>query len=147
MSRQPIIIQVLSGRDSQTIRHWMITLGVITTTFLTIAMILATQYAQHSLNMLITGAIVLILFGNIILLVRNNLIDRHSKSLCLDGGNCYTVAKNGVTSDQPTVQLHYKKETLTIENNQEKELQHKNTLAFQVLNRQDWKAIKQLRAY
>jgi hypothetical protein len=144
MSRQPIIIQVLSTGDHRTIRRWMMAIGIITASFLTLAIMLALEYAQNSQNILITGVMVLVLFGNVLLFFRNKMIDHRSESLCFDGEHCYSVKKSGVTHDQLPVRLSYKREMLIIQSDLKKEWQPETIAAFQVLNHQDWKAIKQL---
>jgi hypothetical protein len=142
MSRQPIIIQVLSTGDHRTIRRWMIAMSIFTVTFLTLGLIWALPYAPNSRHMLITGAIVLALLVNAGLLVRNRMIDRYSESLCFDGEHCYSVKKSGVTHDQLPVRLRYKREMLIIQSDLKKELQPEKITAFQVLDGQDWKAVK-----
>lgn len=121
-------------------------MGVFTAAFLTLAMLLALQYVQDTKLILFTGAIVLVLSGNVILFFRDNMIDRHSESLCFDGGRCYSVTKSGATSGRSSVRLRFKREMVTIRSDQEKEHHAEPTPAFQVLDRQDWKAIKQLSA-
>ena len=61
------------------------------------------------------------------------MIDRHSESLCLDGGRCYSVTKSGDTRDRSPVRLRYKRKMLIIQNDPEKELQPEKTFALQVL--------------
>ena len=144
MSSQPIIIQVLSGDDRRIIHRWMVALGLLTATLLTLAIVAALQYGQDVQSVLITGVMVLILIGNLILLFRNNMIDRLSKSLCLDGGRCYTVSKNGITHDWSPVRLLHKREMLTIKSDKEKALNPKKIFAFQVLDHRDWEALQGL---
>ena len=144
MSRQPVIIQVLPTGDHRTVRRWMMAIGFFASTFLTLALVLAARYIPDSQSLLIAGPVVLVLFVNVILLFRNSMIDRYSESLCFDGGHCYSVTTNGSTQDRYQVRLRYKGETVTLTKEQEKDLQTETVLAFQVLGRKDWKAIKQL---
>jgi hypothetical protein len=146
MSRQPIIIQVLSQADRRTIQRRLMAMGLLTAVFVAVALLFVLYYEQDSTHTLITGAIVLVLVGNVLLLFRNRMIDRYSESLCLDGSRCYTVTKNGVTQYQPAVYLRYKQEQLVINSELEKERPSKKTFAFQVLDRYDWKAVQQHKA-
>jgi hypothetical protein len=52
------------------------------------------------------------------------------------------VKKSGVTHDRLPVRLRYKQEMLIIQSDLKKELQSEKITAFQVLNHQDWKAVK-----
>jgi hypothetical protein len=144
MSGEPIIIQVLSREDHRTIRRQIMTLGLITGALFLLLLVVILQYGPDRQGVLVTGAIFLVLFGNVLLLVRNKLIDRYCQSLCLDGNRSYTVTKRGVSRHASSAHLYFKRERLTIAS--EPTNPPEQALAFQVLDREGWKVIKQLSA-
>jgi hypothetical protein len=142
---QPIIIQVLARKEYHAIRRRVRALALAATIFATLTTLVVWYEGQGLWGTVLTGLLTLLLLGNIVLLLRHNMIHRHSKSLCFDGGRCYTITKDFGIRNCSLARLHYRSESLLFRGAAVDEATTKETFAFQVLDFEDWRAIQALR--
>ncbi|MCB0636440.1 MAG: hypothetical protein KDC54_07465 [Lewinella sp.] len=144
MLGQSIVIQVLSTKERHGIRRRLLALGLSMGAAFILVLTLALHDGQDPQGVLITGALVLVLTANVLLFYRNHLIDHHSQNICFDGRRCYSVTKSWHTRDWLPTRLYHRREMLTLHGDH---ATHPERLfAFQVLDRDDWQAIKELTA-
>jgi hypothetical protein len=145
MSGQPIVFQVLSPDVSRFIRRRMKMVGLVSMALLSVAMLAALKHGQDKQGIMITGAMVLFLTVNGILLFRNRLIDRFGKSICVDGELCYVLMENGDTHLLQEVHFRYRKDVLVFKSEVASTPKTNPDFVFQVLYRRTWDALKELR--
>lgn len=132
----------MSREDYQRLDSRVLRAGFIVVILFALSLATSMYYELDRQTVMITGAVMLILATNVLLLYRSQMISRHSNNLCFDGGRCYTMTKNWDTCDWSPARLHYRGETLTFFSAGEVVNPSTDIFAFQVIDGRDWQAIK-----